>query len=88
MAELQEPAVRELIYRRVARLLVQARGEYAVELARKRAVASRLMGDEAESRDWARVRQDVELLLDELHRDGHPDLLTLADSREPWPAAR
>ncbi len=55
--------MRGFVYRQLARLLVQCRGAYGVELARRRAVASRLMGDEAEYRDWTRVKHDAELLL-------------------------
>ena len=55
--------MRNLIYRQLAQLLVQSRGAYGAEIARKRAVASRLMGDEAEFRHWARVREDAERLL-------------------------
>ncbi len=55
--------MRDFVYRQLARLLVQCRGAYGVELARRRAVASRLMGDEAEYRDWTKVEHDAELLL-------------------------
>ncbi len=53
----------EFVYRQLARLLIQRRGPYGVELARRRAVASRLMGDEAEYRDWTKVEHDAEQLL-------------------------
>ena len=55
--------VSDLIYQQLAQLLIERRGAYGVELARKRAVASRLLGDEAEWRHWARVRHDAEQLL-------------------------
>lgn len=61
--------VRDLIYRRLAQLLVQSRGAYGVEFARKRAVASRLMGDDAEFRHWARVWHDAELLVEHVELD-------------------
>ena len=57
----------DFVYRQLARLLVQRRGAYGVELARRRAVASRLMGDEAEYRDWTIVEHDAELLLRSEH---------------------
>lgn len=55
-----------MVHRHLARLLIQSCGAYGVEFARKRAVASRLMGNDAEFRDWAQLRRDAELLLKEL----------------------
>lgn len=64
-----------MVHRHLAQLLIQSRGAYGVEFARKRAVASRLMGNDAEFRDWAQVRRDAELLLKELEDgDAHPAL--------------
>ena len=62
----------DVIYRRLAQRLIQSRGAYGVELARKRAVASRLMGDDDEFRNWAHVRRDAELLLKELETGHRP----------------
>jgi hypothetical protein len=55
--------VPDVIYRRVARLLIECRGAYAAELARKRAVSSRLMGDDVAFRTFMSVREEAELLL-------------------------
>lgn len=63
------------VHRRLARLLIHSRGAYGVEFARKRAVAWRLMGDDAEFRDWAQVRRDAELLLKELEAGDIPSEL-------------
>ncbi len=62
----------DVVHRRLAQLLVQSRGAYAVELARKREVASRLMGDDAEFRHWAKVRRDAELLLKQFDAEPTP----------------
>lgn len=59
-----------LVYRRVAQLLIQSRGAYGAEFARKRAVASHLMGDDAEFHDWAQVWRDAERLLEEIETGG------------------
>ncbi len=64
-----------MVYQRLAQLLIESRGAYGVEFAHKRAVASHLMGNDAEFRDWTRVRRDAELLLKEIETVGearHP----------------
>jgi hypothetical protein len=64
--------VRDLVYRRLAQLLVESHGTFAIELARKRAVACRLMGDQAELRHWSRLCCDVEVVLQQRRESGLP----------------